>query len=337
MKNTTRLQYNRYLENIAKLNGVQDATKNFSVEPTIQQKLENRIQESSAFLMSIGLQLVDEMVGQKLGLGVSNTIAGRTNTDNNDRVPQHLGDLTGQGYHCKFTEFDTAIKYSKLDQWAKFKDFQTRIRDVIVRQQALDRIMIGFNGTSAAAETDRAANPLLQDVNIGWLEKWRTDAPERVMDEVAEASGEVTVGAGAGTNYKNLDALVFDAVNNFIATWHQERTDMVVVLGRQLLNDKYFPLINKDNAPTEHKALDLIVSEKRLGGLQAVRAPFVPAGTMLITPLENLAIYVQDGKRRRNIEENSKRSQIENYESSNEDYVVEDYSAGCLIENIVVN
>ena len=32
----------------------------------------------------------------------------------------------------------------------------------------------------------------------------------------------------------------------------------------------------------------------------------------------------------------AKRDRIENYESINEDYVIEDYAAGCLIENIVL-
>lgn len=31
-----------------------------------------------------------------------------------------------------------------------------------------------------------------------------------------------------------------------------------------------------------------------------------------------------------------KRDRIENYESINEDYVIEDYAAGCLVENIEV-
>lgn len=68
------------------------------------------------------------------------------------------------------TDYDTTIGYAQLDAWAKFPDFQTRIRDAIVTRQGLDRIMVGFNGTSAAPNTDRNANPLLQDVNIGWLE-----------------------------------------------------------------------------------------------------------------------------------------------------------------------
>jgi hypothetical protein len=49
-------------------------------------------------------------------------------------------------------------------------------------KQLLYRIMIGFNGTSAAATTDRSTNPKLQDVNIGWLQKIRTNAADRNVD-----------------------------------------------------------------------------------------------------------------------------------------------------------
>jgi hypothetical protein len=63
--------------------------------------------------------------------------------------------------------------------WAKFQDFQTRIRDAIIQRQALDRIMIGFNGVKREKTSDRVANPLLQDVNIGWLEKIRQENPFR--------------------------------------------------------------------------------------------------------------------------------------------------------------
>ncbi len=44
-----------------------------------------------------------------------------------------------------------------------------RVRNAIIKRQALDRIMIGFNGVSRAKTSDRSANPLLQDVNKGWL------------------------------------------------------------------------------------------------------------------------------------------------------------------------
>lgn len=43
--------------------------------------------------------------------------------------------MDAQGYPCTQTNFDTLIRYSKLDAWAKFPDFQTRIRDLILKRQ----------------------------------------------------------------------------------------------------------------------------------------------------------------------------------------------------------
>lgn len=81
-------------------------------------------------------------------------------------------------------------------------------------------------------------------------------------------------------------------------------------------------------------AADVIVSQKRIGNLPAVRVPFFPANAIFVTTLENLSIYIMDESHRRHIEENAKRDRVENYESMKIDYVVEDYAAGCLIENI---
>ncbi|MDT3735570.1 MAG: phage major capsid protein, P2 family [Denitratisoma sp.] len=334
MRNETRIAYNAYLAQIASLNGVPSAAEKFTIDPSIQQTLESKIQESSDFLQKINIVGVPEQSGEKLGLGVSGPIAGTTDTAAQDRATSDLSAMDANGYVCTQTNFDSHIGYAKLDLWAKFPDFQTRLRDAILRRQALDRIMIGFNGTARAVTSNKVANPLLQDVNKGWLQKYRDNAAARVMDEGANA-GAVRVGDAAGRDYYNLDALVFDAVNNLIEPWYREDTELVVILGRDLLADKYFPLVNAANPPTEKIAADLIVSQKRVGGLQAVRAPYVPAGTLMITRLDNLSIYWQEGARRRTVVDNAKRDRIENYESSNEAYVIEDYGCGGVVENIV--
>lgn len=333
MRNTTRKLYTAMLAHIAQLNGVDDATSKFSVDPSVQQTMETRIQESSDFLRQINVVGVTEQQGEKLGLGVGGPIASTTNTAVQDRATKDPTDMDQQGYICTQTNFDTHLTYGKIDAWAKFPDFQTRVRDAIIRRQALDRIMIGFNGTSRAATSNLVANPLLQDVNKGWLQKYREFAAARVLAEGANA-GEVRVGSAAGGDYKNLDALVMDAVASLVEPWYQEDTQLVAILGRDLLHDKYFPLVNTANAPTEQLALDTLVSQKRVGGLQAVRAPSMLANAVFITRLDNLSIYYQEGGRRRAIVDNAKRDRIENYESSNEAYVVEDYGCGCLIENV---
>jgi len=173
MRNETRVAFNAYVEQIAKLNGVPSAIEKFTVEPSIQQRLETKMQESSSFLGRINIVGVPEQQGEKLGLGISNPIASTTNTTTTDRAPIDPTTIDQQGYHCLQTNSDTFLTYAKLDLWAKFPDFQTRIRDAILKRQALDRIMIGWNGTSRAATSNRGTNPLLQHVNKGWLQHYR--------------------------------------------------------------------------------------------------------------------------------------------------------------------
>lgn len=336
MKNSTRVLYAAYLSQLATLNGVASATEKFTVEPSIQQTLESKMTESTDFLGRINVVGVSEQQGEKLGLGIGGPIAGTTNTATTDRATTDLAELDANGYYCTQTNFDTHITYSKLDAWAKFPDFQTRIRDAILTRQALDRIMIGFNGTSRAATSDKVANPLLQDVNIGWLQKYRTHAAARVLDEVVADSGEITIGEAAGKDYKNLDALVFDMVNNLIEPWYRDDTELVAIVGRSLMADKYFPLINAAQPPSEQLAAQVVMSQKRIGGLQAISVPYFPAGSILVTRLDNLSLYWQEGARRRTVVDNAKRDRIENYESSNDSYVVEDYGCGALAENIVI-
>lgn len=339
MKKETRFKFNGYLTQLAELNGItaEDVAKKYTAAPSVAQTLETKIQESSSFLQKINIIPVDEQSGERLGLGIGATIAGTTDTTQKDREPTDPTYIDGEGYKCTQTNFDTALPYQKLDLWAKFQDFQTRIRDAIIQRQALDRIMIGFNGVKREKTSDRVANPLLQDVNIGWLEKIRQEKPVQVLDKVIGEDGQVisqVIRVGKVGDFKNLDALVMGAVNEKIAAWYQEDTELVVICGRALLADKYFPIVNRDQPNSESLAADLIISQKRIGNLPAVRVPFFPANAMLITRLDNLSIYWQSETRRRSVIDNPKRDRVENFESINEAYVVEDYDCACLIENI---
>ncbi len=216
-------------------------------------------------------------------------------------------------------------------------DFQTRIRDAIIKRQSLDFIMAGFNGITRAATSNRKQNPLLQDVAVGWLQKYRNEAAARVMSKITDEDGKVisdVIRVGKNGDYENLDALVMDATTNLIDEIYQDDPELVVITGRKLMADKYFPLVNKAQENSETLAADIIISQKRIGNLPAVRVPYFPANALMVTRLDNLSIYFMDDAHRRAIIEEPKKDRIENYESMNIDYVIEAYAAGCLIENI---
>ncbi|MBU4680433.1 phage major capsid protein, P2 family [Cedecea davisae] len=342
MRKETRFQFNKFLSRIAELNGlsVSDLGNKFTVEPSVTQTLFEKVQQSSSFLALINMPVVRELTEEKVGIDVNGSIASTADTDNGvERKTADFSKLDAYRYFCKPVNFDYNLKYTKLDLWARYQDFQIRIRDAIIKRQALDYITIGFNGVTRAPTSDRKQNPLLQDVAVGWLEKYRTDAPERVMSKVVDEDGKVisdTIKVGKGGHYANLDALVMDGHESLIDEIHRENPELVVICGRRILTDKYFPMINKFQPNSEALAGELIISQKTIGQLQAVRAPFFPANAVFITTLDNISIYLYEDGHRRHIVENPKLDQVENYEQVKVDFVIEDYAAGCLIENIEI-
>ncbi len=342
MRNETRLKFNGYLDQVAKLNGITSAIVKFNVLPSVQQSLETAIQESSAFLGRINVIGVTEQEGEAILLGVNGPIASRTNTGaGNRRNPAQRHTLAKDSYVCKQTNFDSAFPYALIDAWAKFPDFQTRLTAAIAQRQALDRIMIGFNGTSAAPATDIATSPMLEDVNIGWLQKIRVGAPDRVLDSGATA-GKVRIGPNVKTadnptgtdDYKTLDGVVFDAVQ-MLEPWHRSRPDLVAMISRDLMHDKLLAAVEKGAASNqEENAAQEIMTRARVGGLPPVDAPFFPAGTVLVTTLSNMSLYFQEGARRRHVKDEPEYDRIADYQSSNDAYVIEDFGLVALVENI---
>jgi P2 family phage major capsid protein len=330
MRTETRQKYTSYIGQIAKLNNIAEAvasSSKFAVDPTIGQTLEVKIRESHAFLNNVSYQYPIEQQGEKLGMNTSAGIASTTDTAaGTKRSTNSVVAIDDKGYHCQKIDSDTHIRYALLDAWAKFPNFQQMIQQVIIRQQSLDRLMIGFNGTSRAATSDKAANPMLQDVAVGWLQKLRDHKPSNVINGAK---------VGAGGDYNNIDAAVTDALQELVAEWHQEAAGMVVICGSRLLNDKYLSLINSTDAPTERNALESMLSNKALGAKPTITVPYFPATAFAITSLDNLSIYVQDGSRRRRIKDHAELDQVEDFQSANVDYIVEDYDKMCMYDGVL--
>lgn len=323
-----------YFSQVAKLNKVASAVRSFTVAPSVQQTLEKNLQQKSQFLKYINFRGVKNLEGKKLTVGAGSTIAGNTDTSQPGatRKPRSVHELDDKGYKCRKNNFDTMITYEDLDNWSEFDGFQKMVRDVILEAQAQDRLIIGWNGTSYAATSDRDNNAMLQDVNIGWLENIRLDAPVRHFTEVVESSNTINVYEGG--DYENIDALVMDAIENYVDERHRDNTKLVAIMGRGILHNKYFEIVNQNQPNSEKLAGDMIISKKTVGGVPAWRVPFFPANTILITTSDNLSIYYQNGGRRRHLKDVPEADRIENYESSNDAYVVQDYTKCCLIENI---
>ncbi|MCM4813572.1 P2 family phage major capsid protein, partial [Escherichia coli] len=246
MSDITRNKLGCYMAQQASLNNipVSALVSRFTVEPSVQQRFENAVKESTEFTKKINVFGVTDQKGEKILLDTTGPIA-RTNTSYDGtkrRNPNNVVDLKNRKYQCEQVNYDTFISYPQLDAWAAHPDFQSRVSTQIARQVALDRIMIGFNGTSHADESNFSTNKLLQDVNVGWLEHIRTDASERVMNDVTLTSRNMDNTVAHAGKYANADALVQDARSSLLDEWHKEADDLVVIMGRNLFNSLRLPV-----------------------------------------------------------------------------------------------
>ena len=63
-------------------------------------------------------------------------------------------------------------------------------------------------------------------------------------------------------------------------------------------------------------------------------APYFPVNGVLITPFKNLSVYYQRGGLRRTIKEEPEYNRVATYQSSNDDFVIEDYGNVAFIDGI---
>ncbi|TCB71430.1 phage major capsid protein, P2 family [Acinetobacter sp. ANC 3781] len=331
-----RTKLSSYIADIARANNVEDAKYTFAVQPVPEQKIIAAYQESADFLKQINVFPVDNAKGEKIGLQIGSSVAGTTDTRVKARTPVAAGtlDLLDE-YDCTQTNYDVAYYWSLLNAWKHHPDFKAKLQAMVIKAIALDKLCIGFNGLYRAPTSDRIANPLLQDVKKGWLQKIRDIAPEQHYEGVDDGTGNLVIKVGAGNEFKTVDGLVEFAVEEYIAEQHRE-SGLIAICGRGILSDKYLPLLNTIQDPTEQLAARTIYANKQLGTLQALHVPKFPAKTILITTPDNLSIYMQSGTLNRSIVEQPEWDRAVDYQSVNEDFVVEDYSKCVLLENIEV-
>ena len=316
---------------IADTYGVERASKMFSVDPSVAQELNDAITAKADFLERINIIPVSEIKGEKVFIGVNGPVTGRTNTKTTDRQAKDASALEHTTYELADTQSDVGLPYAKIDAWAKFPDFKDRYSAAVQKRIAQDRIVIGFHGTSAAIQTDLEANPKLQDVNKGWLQQLREDAPQQVLNEGA-TPGKVTLGAGG--DYANLDALVHDT-KQMVDEILREDGDLVAIIGTDLLAaDKAKLYTKQGDTPTEKERIENAQVIATYGGLPAFSVPNFPVNAVLVTSWDNLSIYFQDTSWRKQTVDNPKRSRVEDYNSRNEGYVIEQLEKIALTENV---
>lgn len=312
----------------------EQVSNGYTISPTAVQTMYDEIAQNTELLQKINLRPKTEKVGEVIGLS-SGLIGSNTDTTGagKERKPKPIHNLSGRKYSLEKTNFDAALRYDEIDQWAHLTDFPKHINKKIAESIALSLVTIGMNGTSRADDSDASANTMLQDVAKGWLQKMREENKARCIGTAGTSVTSVPHGPGA-TNYKNLDAVVTDALN-IMDERFADRSDFVVLTSRRTVGDKYLRIVNKSgDTATEIEAGGRLNKERTLGGLPVMYVPNMPQNTLLITPLSNLSIYYQISGERRLIVDNPRKDQLESLQSKNIDFIVEEYGAAVLIENL---
>jgi P2 family phage major capsid protein len=327
MEAKTREMYNQLCTMLGRSYNVQDVTIKFSVEPSIQQELQDKIVEQSEFLPLINNIPVRDMQGQVILGSANSTVAGRTDTSGDgERVPTSVLGLDPKSYTLHKTNADVALKYDIMDSWSLFPDLGARYTRYVQEQIANDREIIGWYGESAADTTNRETYPLLQDVNKGWMQYMRDNEAGNIIVEGVAESGVVNIGPGG--DYTNLDHAVSD-MKRLIPK--HKRKDLIVLIGDDLVSEEHSQLMEAIGMDPQNKVLAKSAIST-IGGLPWMTPSNFTSRGLVVTSLKNLSIYTQKGSWRRHLKDNPAKDQIEDFNSFNEGYVVEDTEAFVALE-----
>lgn len=314
----------------AKVYNAPKGASSFTIEPSAAQSINEKITAKSDFLERINIVPVSEIKGEKVMFGVTGPVTGRTDIRIKEREVKDFSSLENNTYELSSTESDVSLPYAKIDSWAKFPDFHKRYSDAVQKQIALDRMMIGFRGTHNAAQTDIEAFPMLEDVNKGWLQQAREKVPSQVLSQGLEA-GKISLGEGG--DYANLDALVYDVTR--LIDDNLRDSDLIAIIGSDLLaHDKAVLYAKQAGTPTEKERIESAQVVSTYGGVPSFSVPHFPVNAVLVTSWDNLSIYFQYSSWRVIMLENPKRNRVEDYNSRNEGYVVEQFAKLAMAENV---
>ncbi len=304
--------------------------QHYAATPSVAQSIYNKIiEDGNDFLRSINMMPVSEIKGEKIGMSLTNRVASRTDTSGaGERTPKHLADTAAKGYELFATEFDVALKYALIDAWAKFPDFAARYMQLVRQAIGNDMLQTGWTGTSVATDSDIVTNPLLQDLNKGWLQLIRefNGGSQHILGSL----GSVTLGSAT---FKNLDVLAHSA-REMLPVYHKNRDDLVLLVGNDVLayqEETYYD--TNGNTPTEKAVMSGRIT-RAYAGLPTIAAPFFPDASIMVTPLNNLSIYYQDSSVRRLQKDKPEKNEVQDFNSVNLGYVVEEEEMTAFIEGI---
>ena len=303
----------------------------FSVEPSVVQSIFKKPTLDGAwFLKMINAGVpVQALEGEKLGMGLTGFISSRRKTaEGNERKAKQFHSLDKEGFRLYKRDFDWALAYEYMDKWRHIggEEFAKLYGDLIAQAYVNETLLIGWNGTSAVDDTDPVANPLGQDMNIGWFQKLRNHAPGQIIDD------PVTIGATG--DFKNLDALINEMRLGQAEIFRENPANRALISSDLIgaSTGRYYE--SSGDTPSEKNHLNNGRIIETFGGLQTIVPPFIPSKAVAVTPPQNLSIYQQEKSWRRQILNEPKLDQLSDYNSVNEGFVIEENTAAMVFTNV---
>lgn len=338
-----RQTVNEFIKATGLTHGGQDATQQFTIEPSVLQTLNELISlDGQPFLQQINVVGVPELKGQKIFLGQGGLVSKRTLIDaTHERVPVDPVTMTDASYELFQVETDVAITYAMIDVWAKFPNFAALWNEVVRKKIGNDRLRVGWHGTSAAtlASTDPVTNPNGEDLLVGWLEQIRqwNSGSQYVEGTTAGTPPTYNVVLGS-TTYPNLDYLVSVTKARIDPVYLNDPSLVALISQNLALYEEAHIYQESGRLPVQKLPLtqDPTALLRNYGGLPSYSPPFLPDGVILITPLKNLSIYYQSTSWRRMIRDWAPKNRYEDFSSRNEGYVVEDPRATSLVDGVTL-
>ena len=152
-----------------------------------------------------------------------------------------------------------------------------------------------------------------------------TDDPASLGTEMLQfsASAKSNPLASRKQNPENL----FTAAEETLIEWEEVQGEKTSLFAR--VTAMFTKKEQTDDARFSdvHRAVELVATEQQ---------SLSERTDQNLSAQDNLSIYWQEDTRRRSVIDNPKRDRIENFESVNEAYVVEDYRCVALVENITI-
>lgn len=277
-----------------------------------------KLQENDLFQL---LNIIPVNYAQGEAVGLIQGMAGTTNTNYYDRMPKlAYNRLT---YNCQQMNIDSRIRFEKLDHFTQTDlDFVETFESYLNKHLLSSVLMVGFNGTHQADTSNPETAPHGEDVQKGWLQKIREHAQNHNGQNV------LNVGAiGENDTYKTLQKAVKAGLAKIKPIYADG--DLIAIVGRDLVSEGAFEN-NKDGLEGQF----ITRLQKLVGGCKAVTLPHFPSNVILLTRLDNLSLYVHKNNIRRGFLFDPKYDSLNHYFSFNLDFVVENFEACALLENI---